>query len=75
MNVEAIAFLTSRVPTSRGGEERAKQLVVGFSAASSVSSGALLPLSLVLESDEAEDFLKQLKKRGVVVDHLKKKLA
>ena len=74
VNVETIAFLTSRVPSSTEGEERDPQLIIGFSAATSVGNGNMMPLSLVLESKEALDFLKQMKARGVLVDHLAKKL-
>lgn len=74
VNVESIAFLTSRVSTSPEGEGKAPQLIVGFSAATAVGGGNMMPLSLVLESKEALDFLKQLAARGVVTDHLLEKL-
>ena len=74
VNVEAIAFLTSRTPSSQEGEDRPTQLIVGFSAATSVGSGGMMPLSLVLESAEAVEFLEQLSSRGVVIDHLRSKL-
>lgn len=72
VNVEAIAFLTSRIPADR--DKSIPQLVVGFSAAASASGGGLMPLSLVMEGAEAKDFLTQLTARGVVVDGLLKKL-
>lgn len=75
MNVDAVAFLTTRTPAPREGEARPVQLVVGFAAASPSTSGSIMPLSLVMESDEARDFLDQLGARGVVTDHLREKLA
>ena len=74
VNVDAIAFLTSRQPSSEKGAAK-KQLIVGFSSAASGSQGGLVPLSLVLESKEATDFLDQLGERGVDVSALKSKIA
>lgn len=75
VNVDAIAFLTSRQPAAEGGKKQKRQLIVGFSSAASGSQGGLVPLSLVLESKEAVDFLDQLGSRGVDVAALRKKIA
>jgi hypothetical protein len=75
INVDSIAFLTSRTPAPREGEEVASQLIVGFSAATSVGSGSMMPLSLVMEGEEAYEFLDQLGTRGVVVDALRAKIS
>ena len=75
INVDSIAFLTSRTPAVQEGEESSSQLIVGFSAATSVGSGSMMPLSLVMEGAEAAEFLDQLATRGVVVDYLKAKVS
>lgn len=75
VNVDTIAFLTSRTPPSTEEGEVYSQLIVGFSAATTLKSGSMMPLSLVMEGEEAADFLDQLAARGVVVDHLKAKVA
>ena len=72
--MDSSAFLTSRTPASREGEEVSSQLIIGFSAATSVGSGNMMPLSLVMEGAEASEFLDQLAERGVAVDSLKAKL-
>ncbi|GEM_PF-2518286 len=74
VNVDAIAFLTSRQPATEKGASKKKQLIVGFSSAASGSQGGLVPLSLVLEAKEATDFLDQLGTRGVDITALKKKI-
>lgn len=74
VNVDAIAFLTSRQPASEKGAKAKRQLIVGFSSAANGSQGGLVPLSLVLEGKEATDFLGQLSKRGADVASLKKKI-
>lgn len=74
VNVDSIAFLTSRTPASAEGEEIPTQLIIGFSAATTIKSGSMMPLSLVMEGDEAVEFLDQLASKGVAVDHLKAKL-
>ena len=74
--MNAIAFLTSRTkgtPGAPGGETT--QLVIGFSAAGIVSQGGLMPLSLVMQGEEALEFLEQLELRGVEVEYLHRKLA
>ncbi|MEM7601098.1 MAG: hypothetical protein AAF357_06740 [Verrucomicrobiota bacterium] len=73
VNVDAIAFLTSRQPAAKK-KGAVKQLIVGFSSAASGAQGGLVPLSLVLEAAEAIDFLDQLAEKGVDVDALKQKL-
>lgn len=76
MNVDSIAFLTSRTPAAKEGESARSQLLIGFSAATAVGgAGSMMPLSLVMEGEEASEFLDQLGSRGVVVDHLRSKLA
>lgn len=74
VNVESIAFLTSRIPKSPEGEKAPPQLIVGFSAATTTAGGSMMPLSLVIAGDEAIDFLNQLSARGVVIDQLKAKI-
>lgn len=78
VNVDAIAFITTRVPPPSEGAAKATkpgaQLVIGFSAATSTSGGSLMPLSLVIEGDEAKDFLQKLKKRGIEIKALLAKL-
>ena len=59
VNVEAIAFLTTRTPAAKEGETPAAQLIVGFAAASPSASGSIMPLSLVMKSDEALEFCKK----------------
>ena len=56
VNVDAIAFLTSRQPAAEKAASK-KQLIVGFSSSATGSEGGLIPLSLVLEAEEATDFL------------------
>lgn len=76
VNVNAIAFLTSRTRESTAaGEVGTAQLVIGFSAAGAVGQGGLLPLSLVLSGREALEFLAQLEARGVQVEHLRRKIS
>ena len=75
VNVEAIAFLTSRQSATGKDAPERKQLVVGFSSAANGSQGGLVPLSLVLEGKEATHFLDQLAERGADVASLKKKIA
>ena len=77
VNVNAIAFLTSRTKGTPGtpGRGEATQLVIGFSAAGIVSQGGLMPLSLVMQGEEALEFLEQLELRGVEVDALRLKLS
>jgi len=74
VNVDAIAFLTSRTPATESQESAGTQLIVGFSAASAVAQGGMMPLSLVMQGREAIEFLDQLATRGVLVDHLRAKL-
>ena len=73
VNVDAIAFLTSRQPAAEKAASK-KQLIVGFSSSATGSEGGLIPLSLVLEAEEATDFLDQLGRRGVDVAALRKKI-
>lgn len=78
ININAIAFLTSRVKqaSSEAGGEALKQLVIGFSAAATIGQGSsMMPLSLVMQGEEAENFLEQLESRGVSVESLRAKLA
>jgi hypothetical protein len=76
VNVNAIAFLTSRTrEATAAGEGGSAQLVVGFSAAGTVGQSGLLPLSLVMSGREALEFLDQLEARGVVVEHLRRKIS
>lgn len=78
INLSAIAFLTSRTRqnpegTGEGGK---KQIVIGFSAASTIAQGSsMMPLSLVLQGVEGADFLDQLATKGIEVKHLRAKLA
>ncbi|MAS96817.1 MAG: hypothetical protein CMO55_26805 [Verrucomicrobiales bacterium] len=73
VNVNAIAFLTTRTKTV--GKETVTQLLIGFSAATAVGEGGLMPLSLLMEGSEATLFLNQLGQRGVDVAALQKKLS
>ncbi|MEX2579847.1 MAG: hypothetical protein WD342_12385 [Verrucomicrobiales bacterium] len=77
VNVNAIAFVTTRNPPAREGEEPAPaiQLVIGFAAATSFEDGRARPLSLVMQGGEALEFLDQLAARGVVVHHLREKVS
>lgn len=75
VNVESIAFLTSRIPKAPEGEALPSQLIIGFSAATTTAGGSMMPLSLVVDGDEANDFLDQLEARGVEVKYLKSKLS
>lgn len=77
MNVNAIAFLTSRTkgtPGASGGDD-ITQLVIGFAAAGVIDQGGLMPLSLVMQGREAKEFLAQLEERGVNVEHLRRKIS
>lgn len=74
INMNAIAFLTTR--TKPAGKSSVVQLVIGFSAAASVGDGgSLMPLSIVMEGEEAVEFLAQLGKRGIDVAALQKKIS
>jgi hypothetical protein len=76
VNVNAIAFLTSRrkgAPGVRDGD--VTQLVIGFSAAGMVNQGALMPLSLVMQGEEALEFLARLEELGVSVESLRNKVS
>lgn len=77
VNVNAIAFVTTRNPPAKEGEEPAPliQLVIGFAAATSHENGRLMPLSLVMQGEEALEFLDQLAARGVIVHHLREKVS
>ena len=78
VNLNAIAFLTSRTRQAPegAGEGGEKQIVIGFSAASTIAQGSsMMPLSLVLQGAEAGDFLDQLATKGIEVKHLRAKLA
>ncbi len=75
INVDSIAFLTSRTPAPKEDQETASQLIIGFSAATSVGSGNMMPLSLVMEGEEANEFLDQLGNRGVDVESLRAKIS
>ncbi|MDA7921635.1 hypothetical protein N9Z18_00090 [Verrucomicrobiales bacterium] len=78
INLNVIAFLTFRTRHNPegSGESGEKQIVVGFSAASTIAQGSsMMPLSLVLQGVEAEDFLDQLATKGIEVKHLRAKLA
>ncbi|MEQ1841534.1 MAG: hypothetical protein ABL994_14090 [Verrucomicrobiales bacterium] len=76
VNTNAIAFLTSRTKANPGtpGED-VTQLVIGFSAAGIVSQGGLMPLTLVMQGDEALEFLGQLERLGIEVDSLRNKIS
>ncbi len=80
MNVNAIAFLTSRSKEKQGspgnpGKGDITQLVIGFSAAGVIGEGGLMPLSLVMQGDEAKEFLEELGARGVNVSALVRKIS
>lgn len=76
MNTNAIAFLTSRIKATPGSpDDDVTQLVIGFSAAGIVSQGGLMPLSLVMQGEEALEFLGQLERLGVEVDFLRNKIS
>lgn len=73
MNANAIAFLTSRAKATPG--EETTQLVIGFSAAGIVNHGGLMPLSLVMQGEEALEFLGKLENLGVDVESLRSKIS
>lgn len=77
VNVNAIAFLTSRTKEAPGGLGKGDitQLVIGFSAAGVISDGGLMPLSLVMQGDEAREFLGHLDQRGIDVKPLLHKIS
>ena len=89
INIDTVAFLTTRInpksirrgKSKDGSSEisyRVKdvtpiQLVVAFSAAAESKSG-MIPLSLVIDGEEALDFLAQMEKSGVNVDVIREKV-
>lgn len=76
VNINAIAFMTTRHrhAADKAGVD-AVQLVIGFSSSASIGEGRLMPLSLVMEGNEALEFLDELASHGVVIHHLRSKLA
>jgi hypothetical protein len=75
VNVESIAFLTSRTPKAPEGGALPAQLIIGFSAATTTAGGSMMPLSLVVSGEEADDFLDQMGERGVGVKKLRARLS
>ncbi len=87
INITSVAYITTRRhPQSQmsAGNKGARvsyraagvpthQLIIGFSAAGTDSNG-MRPLSMMLEGDEAVDFLNQLGKLGLEIAKLLEKV-